>query len=848
MKKSGKLQEGNKGIFRDIYIEIKIIVGIFCILCTGLSFLFYVNKNRFMIDGLLAPININIEIDKIYRDNLFIVVEPHKDIIRRLTPTSSLDNDLKSTIIHTELQNVYAQGISIRLPNGMNHDIISSINSISVFIGNKLFYFYSSDIITWNYTANEDTLDYVIPVGVYKKSFIKPWINWYGDINFLLVEFLLLLTNPDKFLFVYVFLLLFIILFFQEIQTILKKYNKQSEIILLFLLIGFGFLLRIVGMTRYSLWDDELFSVYTSYPKNPITSIIWDDFNPPLYYLLLRIWFTIFGWTEMSGRLLSVLLGTTGIFTIYFFVRSICGKKYAFLSALLLTISYEALEFSNEMRSYVFLIMLCPMVFHSFIHLLKNQNPKNSFIYFIYGMLLVNTHLYGIFLIAGNFFFYFMFNEYTLKRLIYIITSKQYVLERKRILNIILINVFIALSIIPFIIYHVSLIGFVNEGFTSWHPQPGNKGLTYGILVLLIYFFGRIFIILSNKYNIFRKNQSLLIGYSLFLIMFIYLASYLISVFYRNIFHFRYLSICLPLVITVLPIFIFFIVDIKLYRNYSNNLYIIKIIFSFALLAIFSNFISNWDLFGRGNNCVFKQSREYIIKDSINYTSTAKFDCSSHPMFIAANNFYGKQQIQEYSKYDTYDFIYINPGEGSFMPKDQILMNNGISLNNVLKIVPGGTGGPIYKIKGESLILDKAYKSSKNGRHIGEITGDTILKQTFVSSNNNLCEIQIMFATFARSNSCSINLQLYDDEDTLIDEKTMSSKEMMDNSYLIYKFDYINDSRNKRYSIVISSKDAVPGNAVTIWCTNKDSFDGDLFINGQQQTDNLCIFIGYCKQ
>ena len=514
--------------------KIKIPIAIFCIFCAVLSFLFYINKNKLTLNGLLAPININIEIDKTYIRNLFIVVESHKEIISQLMPTASLNNNLKTTIIHTELLNVYAHSISIRIPSDMNHDIISSIDNISVFIGNKLFYFHSSDIAEWNYTANTDSLDYSIPVGIYEKSLVTPCINWYGDLNLFLLEIQALITQPYKFLLVYVFLFIFFLLFASEIQTIIKKYNKQTEIILLFLLIAFAFLLRIDGMTRHSAWFDELMSVDLSDPKFPIGKTFSDPGNPPFYYLLLRMWFTITGWTEMSGRLLSVLIGIGGILTLYFFIKSLCGKKYAFVAAFLLAFSSTSLGYSNEMRAYILLIMICPLVSHIFMYLLKNQNFKNSCIYAICGMLLVNTHYYGILFIAGNFLFYFMFNQYTLKRWYSFFTVKQYVLERKKIIRFVLANFIIALSLVPFFVITAFKRALMDETFNIWIPTPNKRVFPFSILVLLIYIGSRFLINRIDKK--FCKDKIILINYALFVVTFIYLAAFIISILYRNIF------------------------------------------------------------------------------------------------------------------------------------------------------------------------------------------------------------------------------------------------------------------------------------------------------------------------
>jgi len=143
--------------------------------------------------------------------------------------------------------------------------------------------------------------------------------------------------------------------------------------------------------------------------------------------------------------------------------------------------------------------------------------------------------------------------------------------------------------------------------------------------------------------------------------------------------------------------------------------------------------------------------------------------------------------------------------------------------------------------------FDETYKSNANDKHIGEITKNVVVKQTFLSNDNNLCAIKIMFATFMRINRSTINIKLYDESDILINEEKIKSAKMLDNSYLCYEFANIGDSRGKKYTLVIFSDNAKSGNAVTIWCTDKNSFDGDLFINDQLQMDNLCIVPGYGK-
>ncbi len=142
-------------------------------------------------------------------------------------------------------------------------------------------------------------------------------------------------------------------------------------------------------------------------------------------------------------------------------------------------------------------------------------------------------------------------------------------------------------------------------------------------------------------------------------------------------------------------------------------------------------------------------------------------------------------------------------------------------------------------------VSDDTYKSSPNGLHIGEIVKDVVIKQSFVSNKDNLCGIQIMFATFFRKNTCSVRLRLYDKDDILLYEQKVDTEVLQDNDYFRFMFDDILDSSEKLYTLVIDSENAIPGNAVTIWCTNLDSYKGTLYINEKEQLNSLCIIPVY---
>jgi hypothetical protein len=140
---------------------------------------------------------------------------------------------------------------------------------------------------------------------------------------------------------------------------------------------------------------------------------------------------------------------------------------------------------------------------------------------------------------------------------------------------------------------------------------------------------------------------------------------------------------------------------------------------------------------------------------------------------------------------------------------------------------------------------DDKFNLAPNNVHVGEITKDVILKQTFTASYKGMLEIKILTANFARNNTCTVKLQLFDENNALLNETEVNAAELPNNEYYIYSFDKIDNSEGQLYTLVVSSPDGVSGNAATVWCTDKSSYDGVLYVNGIAGENNLCILPGY---
>jgi hypothetical protein len=496
-----------------------------------------------------------------------------------------------------------------------------------------------------------------LPVQPYAKSIIKPWINWYGDLNFTLKEITAFLINPFSFAATLAFILMIIALLWTPAFSNSEETNdKLLEIIMLLVLLTFAFLLRINGATRHSSWTDEFYSsCVAANPDLPLLNAFKDPGNPPFFYLLLRFWHELFGWSEASGRMLCVIIGTFGIVSIYIFVRAICGTKNAFLAALLLAINPSHIGYSNEIRAYILQMTLVPLVSLFFFLMLQTGTRKNYILYVLAGSALVNTHYYGVLLIAFNGFYYLTLN-------------RKYAFTRKAIVFYIS-NGVIALSLLPFFMITAFQKALINSGFNTWIGRPEKKAsMVFIVLLLSCLLFSLIKRRSKTVQNILQQSGGLL-EYAVYAGSFIFITAYLVSL-KRPIFTWRYVSICLPLLVSIMPILVFNV----MHFGKLNGL----IRFVFVLVSM--QFSYGFTLFVGGSNDVYKEAQEYISADIAAHPLTAAELNDRHPLY------YGLAKIAPFSQGVQYDVVYINPIHKTEPLMMRVLADAGLDGSNVLKI------------------------------------------------------------------------------------------------------------------------------------------------------------------
>ena len=137
--------------------------------------------------------------------------------------------------------------------------------------------------------------------------------------------------------------------------TYAEKSARWGALVVLLLA---AFALRILYIDQQSIWYDEALSIY--YARGSIgemlTQVSASD-HPPLHPLLLHLWISLCGDSELSVRLLSTWWGMLSIALLYALAKRVT-PDVGLVSALLMGVSPFAVWYAQEARGYTLALAL----------------------------------------------------------------------------------------------------------------------------------------------------------------------------------------------------------------------------------------------------------------------------------------------------------------------------------------------------------------------------------------------------------------------------------------------------------------------------------------------------------
>ncbi len=377
----------------------------------------------------------------------------------------------------------------------------NNIKNIVLSLGDKLFYFNEAEIKNFK---KDEKGNFEFPKNV---KYLKcgKYVTDKGFLHKFFISFLSIFYNPN-------FYILPIFIFLAAILNF--KFNLYKNNAILWGIILLGLILRLSDLTP-NFWSDELYTIYMAGRFDaPFLNTFIDPGNPPLYFILSKIWTGLFGVSPLAARLLPLIFSLFSIHLIYFFLNK---TKFGLLAAFIFSINLYSLITAKEARCYSLCIFLALALSIILFKLIEKPNNKNFIFYFLTSTLAFNCHFYMAFILFANFILGEIF------------------LNQKNRIKFLLVNFLSFLTLLPYLFITGLKKGLMNREFNNFNFPDFNFYIDViqkfqGKFSIFIILFALVFVLCPKLKEKFMENENLkYFNYSICLIFSTFVLTFIFS-------------------------------------------------------------------------------------------------------------------------------------------------------------------------------------------------------------------------------------------------------------------------------------------------------------------------------
>ncbi len=252
----------------------------------------------------------------------------------------------------------------------------------------------------------------------------------------------------------------------------LKGYNVfKSELLVQLALFCLSFYLCFQHFDKYTIAGDEPFSIYISqFSLSSIWKFLLTGNNPPLYELLMHFWIKLFGTSQLTVRLPSILCFALTCLILYKIGKLFFDRSIGVSAALMLCFSNVAIYISQEGRVYALFMLLTTLSFYFLLKQMKDGFSRiSTFCYVLTLVLLLYAHYLSVFVLFCHGFV-----------TIYLFITN----NRQKSIGLLLMQSISVLLISPIVFTFLRHVN--NYVSTSWLGKP--NGVTDYVRVLKLFF------------------------------------------------------------------------------------------------------------------------------------------------------------------------------------------------------------------------------------------------------------------------------------------------------------------------------------------------------------------------
>lgn len=155
-----------------------------------------------------------------------------------------------------------------------------------------------------------------------------------------------------------------------------------------------------IGLQQ-SVWFDEAYSIIIAkQPAAQLVHLTALDTHPPLYYLMLKGWASVFGWGELALRSLSVLITGIAVFVGALLARRMFGARIAVMALPFVVLAPFLLRFGFEIRMYALASLVGILATYVLVRARQTKVGKDQRNLYIVYAVLIALGMYTLYYMA----------------------------------------------------------------------------------------------------------------------------------------------------------------------------------------------------------------------------------------------------------------------------------------------------------------------------------------------------------------------------------------------------------------------------------------------------------------